>query len=155
MIIDIIKNNLVIAVILIFSVIFFIWLGWKIRLWWKNFLFRLLRKRGKKGERTSIKLLEKNGYKILDEQIKLNGSLFIDGELSEFDLRPDLLLEKDGIKYIAEIKTGNVANPSNRNTRRQLLEYSYYSDQDIILLVDPIKKTIKELSFKKNIAGSS
>ena len=155
MIIDIIKNNLVIAVILIFSVIFFIWLGWKIRLWWKNFLFRLLRKRGKKGERTSIKLLEKNGYKILDEQIKLNGSLCIDGELSEFDLRPDLLLEKDGIKYIAEIKTGNVANPSNRNTRRQLLEYSYYSDQDIILLVDPIKKTIKELSFKKNIAGSS
>ena len=109
----------------------------------------LVRKRGKKGERTSIKLLEKNGYKVLDEQIKLNGYFFIDDELNEFDLRPDLLVEKDGVQYIAEIKTGEVANPSNRNTRRQLHEYSYYSNQDVILLVDPIKKTIKRLSFKR------
>ena len=109
----------------------------------------LLRKRGKKGERTSIKLLEKNGYKILDKQIKLNGYFFIDDELNKFDLRPDLLVEKDGVQYIAEIKTGEVANPSNRNTRRQLHEYSYYSNQDIVLLVDPIKKSIKRLSFKK------
>ena len=110
----------------------------------------LVRKRGRKGEKTSINLLKKNGYKILDEQIKLNGYFFIDQELNEFDLRPDLLVEKDGIEYIAEIKTGEVANPSNRNTRRQLQEYSYYSNQDVILLVDPIKKSIKRISFKKN-----
>ncbi len=111
----------------------------------------LLKKRGRKGERNSIILLENYGYKILDEQIKLNGYFFIDGKLSEFDLRPDLLVEKDGVKYIAEIKTGEVANPSNRNTRRQLHEYSYYSNQDDVLLVDPIKKSIKKLSFKKTI----
>ena len=111
----------------------------------------LVRKRGKKGERSSINLLEKNGYKVLDEQIKLNGYFFIDDELKEFDLRPDLLVEKDGIQYIAEIKTGEVANPSNRNTRRQLHEYSYYSNQEIVLLVDPIRKSIKRLSFKKNL----
>merc|ERR1712127_246772 len=99
----------------------------------------LVRKRGKKGERNSINLLEKNGYKVLDEQIKLNGYFFIDDELKEFDLRPDLLVEKDGIQYIAEIKTGEVANPSNRNTRRQLHEYSYYSNQEIVLLVNPIR----------------
>ena len=109
----------------------------------------LVRKRGKKGERTSIQLLKMNGYTVLDEQIKLNGYFFIDDELNEFDLRPDLLVEKDGIQYVAEIKTGEVANPSNRNTRRQLHEYSYYSNQDIVLLVDPIKKSIKRLSFKK------
>ena len=95
--------------------------------------------------------LEKYGYKVLDEQIKLNGYFFIDDELKEFDLRPDLLVEKDGIQYIAEIKTGEVANPSNRNTRRQLHEYSYYSNQEIVLLVDPIRKSIKRLSFKKNL----
>ena len=147
--IELIKDNLPLLILITFLVIFFIWLGWKIRLWWKNFLFMLVRNRGKKGERTSIKLLEKNGYKVLDEQIKLNGYFFIDDELNEFDLRPDLLVEKDGIQYIAEIKTGEVANPSNRNTRRQLHEYSYYSNQDIVLLVDPIKKSIKRLSFKK------
>ena len=147
--IELIKDNLPLLILITCVVIFFIWLGWKIRLWWKNFLFMLVRKRGKKGERSSINLLEKNGYKVLDEQIKLNGYFFIDDELKEFDLRPDLLVEKDGIQYIAEIKTGEVANPSNRNTRRQLHEYSYYSNQEIVLLVDPIRKSIKRLSFKK------
>ena len=109
----------------------------------------LIRKRGKKGERNSINLLEKNGYKVLEEQIKLNGYFFVDDDLNEFDLRPDLLVEKDNVQYIAEIKTGEVASPFNRNTRRQLHEYSYYSNQEIVLLVDPIKKTIKKLSFKK------
>ena len=136
--IELTENNLPLLILITCLVIFFIWLGWKIRLWWKNFLFMLVRKRGKKGERTSIHLLEKNGYKVLDEQIKLNAYFFIDDEINEFDLRPDLLVEKDGIQYIAEIKTGEVANPSNRNTRRQLHEYSFYSNQDVVLLVDLI-----------------
>ena len=109
----------------------------------------LLRKRGQKGEKVSIYLLEKNGYKILDEQIKLNDYFFIDDDLKQFELRPDFLVEKDGVRYIAEVKTGEVANPTNRNTRRQLHEYSYYSGHDVVLLVDPIKKSIKKLSFQK------
>lgn len=147
---DLIENNLLSFLLIISSIILFIWLGWKIRLWWKNFLFMLLRKRGKKGEQNSIMLLEKNGYRIIEEQMKLNGSFFVDDALSKFDLRPDLLVEKDGVKYIAEVKTGDVASPFNRNTRRQLHEYSFYSNNDIILLVDPIKKSIKKISFKKD-----
>jgi hypothetical protein len=147
---DLIENNLLSFLLIISSIILFIWLGWKIRLWWKNFLFMLLRKRGKKGEQNSIMLLEKNGYRIIEEQMKLNGSFFVDDALSKFDLRPDLLVEKDGVKYIAEVKTGDVASPFNRNTRRQLHEYSFYSNHDIILLVDPIKKSIKKISFKKD-----
>ena len=146
---ELIENNSLLLVLIIFVVLFFIWLGWKIRIWWKNFLFMLLRKRGQKGEKISIKLLEKNGYKILDHQIKLNGYFFIDEDLKQFELRPDFLVEKDGIQYIAEIKTGEVANPTNRNTRRQLHEYSYYSGYDVVLLVDPIKTSIKRLSFKR------
>ena len=110
----------------------------------------LLRKRGKKGEINSIKLLKKKGYKVLDEQIKLNGYFFIDDDLKQFELRPDFLVEKDGVRYIAEVKTGDVANPVNRNTRRQLHEYSYYSGHDVVLLVDPIKKTIKKINFQKS-----
>ena len=147
---DLIENNLLSFLLIISSIILFIWLGWKIRLWWKNFLFMLLRKRGKKGEQNSIMLLEKNGYRIIEEQMKLNGYFFVDDALSKFDLRPDLLVEKDGVKYIAEVKTGDVASPFNRNTRRQLHEYSFYSNNDIILLVDPIKKSIKKISFKKD-----
>ena len=147
--IDLIENNSFLLALIIFVVLFLIWLGWKIRIWWKNFLFMLLRKRGQKGEKVSIYLLEKNGYKILDEQIKLNGYFFIDDDLKQFELRPDFLVEKDDVRYIAEVKTGEVANPTNRNTRRQLHEYSYYSGHDVVLLVDPIKKSIKKLSFQK------
>ena len=110
----------------------------------------LLRKKGKKGEINSIQLLKKKGYRVLDEQIRLNGYFFIDDALNKFELRPDLLVEKEGIQYIAEIKTGDVANPVNRNTRRQLHEYSYYSGHDVVLLVDPIKKTIKKINFQKS-----
>ena len=146
---ELLKNNLLFALLITFLIIFFIWLGWRVRVWWKNFLFMLSRKRGKKGEMKAIKLLEKKGFKILNEQINLNGYFFINGNLKKFDLRPDLLVEKNGVEYIAEIKTGEVADPSNINTRRQLHEYSYYGNQDVVLLVDPSKKSIKELSFKK------
>ncbi len=147
--IDIIQKNLSTFIVIISSIFFLIWLGWKIRKWWKNFIFILFRIRAKKGEKNSIKLLEANGYKILDEQIKLNGYFFIDNKLNKFDLRPDLLVEKNGIKYIAEIKTGEVANPNNRYTRRQMHEYSYYSNKDDVLLVNPTNKSIKKLTFKK------
>ena len=146
---ELIENNSLLLVLIIFVVLFFIWLGWKVRIWWKNFLFMLIKKRGQKGEKNSVKLLEKNGYKIIDEQIKLNGYFFIDDDLKQFELRPDLLVEKDGVQYFAEIKTGEVANPTNRNTRRQLHEYSYYSGHDVVLLIDPIKKSIKRLSFER------
>ena len=146
--IDLLTDNLIFLSLALAIALLFIWLGWKIRIWWKNFLFMLLRRKGKKGEKASMKLLEKNGYKILEEQIKLEGFLLVDKALRKFELRPDLLVEKDGIRYIAEIKTGEVANPSNRNTRRQLHEYSYYSGHDVILLVDPTKKSIKKISFK-------
>ena len=146
--IDLLTDNLIFLSLVLAVALLFIWLGWKIRQWWKNFLFMLLRRKGKKGEKASMKLLEKNGYKILEEQIKLEGFLLVDEALRKFELRPDLLVEKDGIRYIAEIKTGEVANPSNRNTRRQLHEYSYYSGHDVILLVDPTKKSIKKISFK-------
>ena len=148
--IDLLTGNQIFLLLALVAALLFIWLGWKIRLWWKNFLFTLLRRRGKKGEKASIKLLEKNGYRILKEQIKLDGYILVDDALSKFELRPDLLVEKDGIRYIAEIKTGEVANPSNRNTRRQLHEYSYYSGQDIILLVDPKKNSIKRVSFRRS-----
>ena len=147
--IDLLTDNLMFLFLALAAAALFIWLGWKIRLWWRNFLFMLLRRRGKKGEKASIKLLEKNGYKILKKQIKLDGFLLFDDALRKFELRPDLLVEKDGIRYIAEIKTGEVANPSKGNTRRQLHEYSYYSGHDIILLVDPTKKPIKRISFKR------
>jgi hypothetical protein len=147
--IDLLKDNIIFLFIVLIGALLLIWLGWKIRIWWKNFLFMLLRRRGRRGERVAIRLLKTNGYNILEEQIRVEGHLYIDDALNKFELRPDFLVEKDGVRYIAEIKTGESAHPSNRNTRRQLHEYAYYSGHEIILLVDPIKNLIRKVSFKK------
>ena len=72
---------------------------------------------------------------------------FVDDVMHNFNLRPDLLVEKNGLEYIAEVKTGNVADPTNIYTRRQLYEYIHYSKTKTILLIDPIKMTIKRINF--------
>ncbi len=142
-------HDLITIILLIFILLFCIWFGWMIRRQWKKNVFFSLQRRGRAGEVTSISILKRHGYKIIDQQIKLEGHIFIDETISKFDLRPDFLVEKNGNRYIAEIKTGEVANPKNRNTRRQLHEYSYYGGYDVILLVDPDTMSITRISFRK------
>lgn len=138
--------NIILFILILFIFIFF---GWILRWQWKNNIFLFLKRRGREGEITSINILKRNGYKIIGHQIRLEGHIFIDGRKSKFELRPDFLVEKDGIRYLAEIKTGEVASPKNRNTRRQLHEYVYYGGYDVILLVDPDAMSITRISFRK------
>ena len=101
--IDLIENNSFLLALIIFVVLFLIWLGWKIRIWLKNFLFMLLKKRGKKGEINSIKLLKKKGYKVLDEQIRLNGYFFIDDALNKLEKLELMSQDKDGILTVVSL----------------------------------------------------
>ena len=50
--------------LLIILILFFLYLGWKIREIYKKFKFYLYKRKGKKAEQKAIKLLKKNGYKI-------------------------------------------------------------------------------------------
>ena len=115
-------DNLFGLILVIAAILFFLWLGWKLRLVWKNFLFSLRKRRGKRGETKAIKLLEKHGYQIIQAQVTLPGYLYVDDDRLDFDIRPDYLVERDGVQYLAEIKTGDAANVRNRSTRRQLFE---------------------------------
>ena len=128
-------------------VLVLLWLGWRLRTIWKNFLFSLIRRRGRIGENSGVKLLEKNGYKIIDSQIPLSGELHIDGKPSSFNVRVDFLVERDGSKYLAEVKTGFAAATSNPATRRQLLEYTTLVETDNIILVDATLGTVKTIRF--------
>ena len=111
--------------LLIIFVILILYLGWRIRKAWKNFLFYLIKRKGRKGEGIAVKLLNKAGYEIIDEQVSFPGFLFENNNKVEYLVKPDFLVEKDGEKYIAEVKTGASALIQNRNTRRQILEYSH------------------------------
>ena len=49
--------------LLIILILFFLYLGWKIKEVYKNIKFYLYKRKGKKAEQKAIKLLKKNGYK--------------------------------------------------------------------------------------------
>jgi hypothetical protein len=127
-------------------------LGWKARVSWQGFKFRLSKRRGAKGEEDAVDLLLENGYQILSTQVPFNGAINVDSEPLEFSTRVDYLVEKDGQKLLAEVKTGASASPSNILTRRQLLEYVHLSHSNKILLVDGTAGKIREIEFSKTTA---
>jgi len=134
-------------ILIIVGIVIFLWLGWNARVSWQQFKFWLSKRRGAKGEDLAVNLLIKNGYDILSSQIPFEGTLTIDGEQLNFRTRVDFLVEKAGEQFLAEVKTGASASPSNIQTRRQLLEYTHLSHSKKILLIDATTKQIREIQF--------
>ena len=144
-------EGLILVILIIAAVVFFLWLGWKLRLAWKNFLFSLRKRTGKRGEAKAIKLLAKHGYKIVQSQVTLPGHLYVDDDRMDFDVRPDYLVEREGVRYLAEVKTGGAAKVGNRSTRRQLLEYARLASTDTIVLVDATTGTVRKIRFEGHV----
>ncbi len=77
------------------------------------------------GEEKARAWLERRGFTILDEQVTQPSYLIVNGEESSFTVRADYLVERNGVRAVVEVKTGEVADPSSRGTRRQILEYAW------------------------------
>lgn len=89
------------------------------------------------GEVEAERLLSRQGFTILDRQQTAWWSLRVDGEPVEVWCRADLLVERAGVRFVAEVKTGARApDPTRPATRRQLLEYLHAFEVDGVLLVD-------------------
>jgi Holliday junction resolvase len=140
-------NNLIHKIIIIVLIVLLLYLGWKIRNIYKSFIFYLYKKRGRKSERKAIKLLIKKGYKIINQQLTTKGYLYENGNKVDYKVRPDFMVTKDKVTYIAEIKTGLSASIETISTRRQLLEYSKLFNSSKVILVDISKKEIKVIEF--------
>lgn len=106
------------------------------------------RERGARGERAARPLLERHGFSVLSEQTRATYTLIVEGETLEIELRADFVVELDGRRFVAEVKTGEIA-PSVRtsSTRRQLLEYRLGFDVDGVLLVDAERGTVRPVEF--------
>ena len=63
-----------------------------------NFLFSLSKRRGRIGESEAIEILMRSGYKIIDDQVRIKGQFYIDSKSSEFEIRPDFIVEKNNIR---------------------------------------------------------
>jgi len=101
------------------------WLGSRVR---RFFMRRQLARRwrhARHGEEKARAWLEQRGFTVLDEQVTQPSYLIVNGEESAFTVRADYLVERNGVRAVVEVKTGEVADPSSRGTRRQILEYAW------------------------------
>jgi hypothetical protein len=105
------------------------------------------RAQGRAGERKAIALLARNGYRIEALQPAIDWTLLCDGEPHSVELRADMLVSRDGLRFIAEVKTGDCAQLDAPATRRQLLEYSVAYAVDGVLLIDMHSQRIQQICF--------
>lgn len=102
----------------------------------------------RKGESDAERLLESQGFTVLDRQLAHRWTLEVDGEDREVLCRVDLLVEKDGEVFVADVKTGDQApRPHQPATRRQLLEYLLAFEADGALVVDMRRRQVRSVSF--------
>ena len=106
--------------------------------------------RARRGEILAEQLLQQNGYTILARQKALRAAIRCNNRPHFVELRADLVVERNNKRYVAEVKTGQIAPllSNSATTRRQLLEYWMAYDIDNVLLIRPSKtRTSTKLNF--------
>lgn len=111
---------------------------------------RAVAKRAQTGESDAEKLLRRQGYTILDAQVRRPVGMTVDGERVESFIKADYLVRKSGRIFLVEVKTGKQANVRLPNVRRQLFEYQNIFHTDGILFIDMNKYDIMEVSFDED-----
>jgi Holliday junction resolvase-like predicted endonuclease len=129
---------------------------WRLGRWWSRARMRRRAQRARAGEVAAEALLESQGFRIIARQPQRQWSLTVDGEPRTVDMRADLLAERRGLTYVAEVKTGTVApRLDTAATRRQLLEYRLAYGVQGVLLVDMSEGTIHEVVFPLDDSAGS
>ncbi len=106
--------------------------------------------RAGEGELRAALWLEELGYEITGAQVAIEYPVVVDERVVSVSLRADYLVQKDGARYVAEVKTGQVApRIETAATRRQLLEYRVAFAVDGILLVDAEAELVHVVTFPK------
>jgi len=94
-------------------------------------------------------LLKKKGYRIIGKQKRADVITYVDGKPNLGFVQADLIVEKNGKKYVAEVKAGQmVSDPTEPSTRRQLLEYKFAYKPYGILLVNMLDSSIHHIDFQ-------
>jgi len=102
------------------------------------------------AERAAAEVLVAAGYSILGYQVRQDWSVWADDEEVRFGLVADYLVERQGQRWIAEVKTGT--RPLDLRygpTRRQLLEYRHAFGAVGVLLVDAEAGRVRRVQFRE------
>lgn len=105
------------------------------------------------AERAAERLVQRAGYKIIDRQPLRHWHLRVDGRKRRVSSRVDLLVERRGRRFVADVKTGGLApDPRKPATRRQLLEYLLVFEAQGALLIDMEERRVREVEFPDLLA---
>ena len=122
-------------------------------MWWRaskraGWASRARNQRAQSGEQAAEELLESLGYEVLERQISGEWEVEVDGIPLRAGVRADLLVQRGGLVFVAEVKTGTLAPQlSYAPTRRQLLEYWFVFGPDGLLLVDMESMVVRGVRF--------
>ena len=120
----------------------------------RRFSLRRRFARGAEAEREALHLARQSGFRVLATQVAGTATIVVDGQPLESPIRADMLLSRWGRRYIGEVKSGRQApDPTDRNTRRQLLEYSQAFEADGLLLFDMQAHRIRRIDFPRGPRG--
>ncbi|MBE7452849.1 MAG: hypothetical protein HS111_38045 [Kofleriaceae bacterium] len=101
------------------------------------------------GEARAEALLADAGFAVLDRQVAHTWQIAVDDDVHEAALRCDFLVARDGQRWVAEVKTGDLApSLTTTATRRQLLEYQVAYAAAGVALVDATAGTVREVRFE-------
>ena len=144
--------SMLIILLLFMAVVFLLAVGrWRAGTGHRRAVQRV--QRAQAGESMAEDVLIAAGYSIVERQVRCLWWMDVEGEEEEFELRADLLVEKDGERFIAEVKTGERApDPAYPPTRRQLLEYRLAFYPYGVLLVDAEAAEILSVDFPRALA---
>lgn len=136
-------------------------IAWLVLQWVKQWqrLRRVRRAaRASRAERAAASVLEAHGYAIVGHQVRQRWSLLADERELSFDLVADYLVESEGVRWVAEVKTGERALDLRYGpTRRQMLEYRQAFGVEGVLLVDAEAESVRSVRFREQprLGGAS
>jgi hypothetical protein len=123
----------------------------RVERWLVRLRMRRQARRALAAESWAAHLLKDAGYDVVGAQVRGSYELSIDDEPVTIVLRADYVVTRRGRRFVAEVKSGELA-PSLETaaTRRQLLEYRLAFDVDGVLLVDGEIGRVHRVLFPAN-----
>lgn len=106
--------------------------------WLRRRLGRRNRDRGLRAEKRAVKVLRKQGFRVVSSRPTYPSELLVNKRPKTYQVTPDLLVERDDQLYVVEVKryrdNGGVSNAA---TRRQVLEYLHATGYPCLLVRMP------------------
>lgn len=144
-------NALLIWVASLFVALVILWLAVRsLQGRWGRARRRRRARRAQKAEVRASLILQKAGYRIIAEQVRIQWPLRVNGESVSFTLIADYVVSKWGQRWVAEVKTGERSLDLHHGpTRRQMLEYSVAYAARGVLLVDAERGRVRRVCFPR------